>query len=112
VDADVLPIAGVLWHTPPWTPASAGMTDRDLAGSQFRGEIAIKRVFTTKEVLGVLISLSFRYLFEVFRYSGRLPIRISMQGNLALSPLLTGPRVLLPRDAASNYGSMHITPSH
>ena len=75
-------------------------------------EIAIKRVFTTKEVLGVLISLSFRYLFEVFRYSGRLPIRISMQGNLALSPLLTGPRVLLPRDAASNYGSMHITPSH
>jgi hypothetical protein len=95
-----------------WTPASAGMTDRDLAGSQFRGEIAIKRVFTTKEVLGVLISLSFRYLFEVFRYSGRLPIRISMQGNLALSPLLTGPRVLLPRDAASNYGSMHITPSH
>ena len=72
-------------------------------------EIAIKRVFTTKEVLGVLISLSCSLFWSTCR---SFQIRISMQGNVALSPFLTGPRVLLPRDAASNYGSMHITPSH
>ena len=73
----------------PWTPTSAGMTDRDLAWSQFRRNCDHK---TIKGYWVLNFAIHF-FLIAILFFLGSNSFPNLNAGNVPLSSFLTGPRV-------------------